>query len=54
VDAEKKFTIERLPMILTIHFKRFSGNGMKKIGKEIGFEEKLDMREWLSDKTVSL
>ncbi|KAG8949325.1 hypothetical protein FRC04_008928 [Tulasnella sp. 424] len=53
VDAEKQFSIETPPQILTVHLKRFTGTG-RKIGRAIGYPISLDLAPYVSDATDPL
>lgn len=48
VTAEKQFTIDEAPAILTIHLKRFSPMG-RKIGHPIKYDEKLSLQPFMSE-----
>ncbi|KAG9018193.1 hypothetical protein FRB90_011891 [Tulasnella sp. 427] len=48
VDAEKQFTIEAAPQVLTVHLKRFTGTG-RKIGRPIGYPTSLDLSPYVSE-----
>ncbi|KAG8932203.1 hypothetical protein FRC01_000125 [Tulasnella sp. 417] len=50
VDAEKQFTIESAPQVLTVHLKRFTGTG-RKIGRPIGYSTSLDLAPYVSEGT---
>lgn len=49
--ACKRFTIHRLPYVLTLHLKRFESafGPSRKITKHIKFDTKLDLKEYVSD-----
>ncbi|KIO32897.1 hypothetical protein M407DRAFT_18356 [Tulasnella calospora MUT 4182] len=53
VDAEKQFTIEAAPQVLTVHLKRFTGTG-RKIGRAIGYPTSFDLAPYVSDGTEPL
>lgn len=48
-DAQKVFTVDLGPPILTVHLKRFMSNG-KKIGRSIDFGEDLDLGQAMAGK----
>ncbi|GAA6061186.1 hypothetical protein JCM10212_002399 [Sporobolomyces blumeae] len=48
VNAEKQFTIERAPLVLTIHLKRFTPTG-RKVSGTIRYPEKLSLGNYMSD-----
>lgn len=48
VVAEKSFTIDEAPMVLTIHLKRFTPSG-KKISDAIKYPETLSLGPYMSD-----
>eukprot|EP00118_Oscarella_pearsei_P005229 m.23746 g.23746 ORF g.23746 m.23746 type:complete len:914 (+) comp28525_c0_seq1:105-2846(+) len=52
VKAQKRLTVHRPPHVLTIQFKRFEFSSMFgfKIGKEVKFEDTLDLRPFLSNR----
>ena len=54
-QAQKRFTIHRLPRVLTLQLKRFDYHSMfgGKINKEVAYPEHLDMRPYMSDTQVS-
>ncbi|KAL3694055.1 hypothetical protein R1sor_007706 [Riccia sorocarpa] len=54
VRAQKQFTIETVPNILTIQFKRFSGTVGGKIDKKVEFGTTLDMKPFCSSQESSL
>ncbi|KAL2633666.1 hypothetical protein R1flu_005145 [Riccia fluitans] len=54
VRAQKQFTIETVPNILTIQFKRFSGTVGGKIDKKVDFETTLDMKPFCCSQESSL
>ncbi|KAH8926491.1 cysteine proteinase [Atractiella rhizophila] len=47
VAAEKRFSIEKAPMVLTVHLKRFTSMG-KKINGPVGYPERLNIAPYLS------
>ena len=49
--AQKRFTIQRLPRVLTLQLKRFDFNSMfgGKVNKEVNYPEHIDMRPFMSD-----
>ncbi|KAK4052126.1 hypothetical protein OIV83_002420 [Microbotryomycetes sp. JL201] len=51
VNAEKRFTIDRAPMILTIHLKRFTPTG-RKITEPIDYPESLRLGHYMSDPSI--
>ncbi|KAM0787932.1 hypothetical protein ACM66B_006137 [Microbotryomycetes sp. NB124-2] len=51
VNAEKRFTIDKAPMILTIHLKRFTPTG-RKITEQINYPEHLKLGHYMSDPSV--
>ncbi|KAK4051307.1 hypothetical protein OIO90_004788 [Microbotryomycetes sp. JL221] len=52
VNAEKRFTIDRAPMVLTIHLKRFTPTG-RKIIEQIDYNEQLRLGPYMSDSSTS-
>lgn len=46
--AEKSFTIEEAPMVLSIHLKRFTAAG-RKISDVISYQETLDLGPYMSN-----
>lgn len=48
VVAEKSFSINEAPMVLTVHLKRFTAAG-RKISEPIGYPEVLDLKPYMSD-----
>lgn len=48
VDAEKAFSVESAPPILTIHLKRFTPLGGK-CGVEVHYPEHISLRDIMSD-----
>ncbi|SGY65766.1 BQ5605_C004g02594 [Microbotryum silenes-dioicae] len=48
VNAEKGFTIDRAPMVLMIHLKRFTATG-RKIGDTIRYPDQLQLGNYMSD-----
>lgn len=53
VDAEKQFTIEAAPQVLTVHLKRFTGTG-RKIGRAVGYPTSFDLAPYVSEATEPL
>lgn len=56
VHALKQFTIDKLPIILTIQFERFSGMGSSqgKIDKKVDFGHTLTMKPYINNPQVNL
>ncbi|EPQ28339.1 uncharacterized protein PFL1_04166 [Pseudozyma flocculosa PF-1] len=52
VDATKQFTIEKAPLALTIHLKRFTIFGGK-ISRQIAFEDSINIAPYMSDRSGS-
>ncbi|GAA5989120.1 hypothetical protein JCM11641_007603 [Rhodosporidiobolus odoratus] len=52
VNAEKSFTIEEAPLVLTIHLKRFTPLG-KKIGGLVKYPEVLKLGDFMSDPSLN-
>ncbi|GAA5954899.1 hypothetical protein JCM3765_007805 [Sporobolomyces pararoseus] len=52
VNAEKQFTIEKAPLVLTIHLKRFTPTG-RKVSGVIKYPETLNLRGYMSDSSQS-
>ena len=52
--AQKRFTIQRLPRVLTMQLKRFDFNAMfgGKINKTVAYPEHIDMRPFMSSTQV--
>ncbi len=52
--AQKRFTIQRLPRVLTMQLKRFDFNSMfgGKINKTVAYPEHIDMRPFMSSTQV--
>ncbi|KAI0751007.1 hypothetical protein C8Q80DRAFT_1098354 [Daedaleopsis nitida] len=48
VNADKQFTIQEAPLVLTVHLKRFSPMG-RKIGHLVRYEERLSLESCMSD-----
>ncbi|KAI1796180.1 cysteine proteinase [Ganoderma leucocontextum] len=48
VNADKQFTIQEAPPVLTVHLKRFSPMG-RKIGHPIRYEERLSLEPFMSE-----
>ncbi|TFK43749.1 hypothetical protein BDQ12DRAFT_675495 [Crucibulum laeve] len=48
VVAEKRFTIQEAPVVLTVHLKRFSPLG-RKIGHHVDYEGHLSLQPYMSD-----
>ncbi|THG96222.1 hypothetical protein EW026_g5577 [Hermanssonia centrifuga] len=48
VTADKQFTVHEAPMVLTVHFKRFSPMG-RKIGHPIRYEDHLSLQSVMSE-----
>lgn len=48
VNAEKQFTIHEAPIVLTVHFKRFSPLG-RKLAHPIKYEERLSLQPFMSE-----
>ncbi|GAA6026193.1 hypothetical protein JCM11491_004422, partial [Sporobolomyces phaffii] len=48
VNAEKQFTIEKAPLVLTIHLKRFTPTG-RKVSGLVKYPETLNLRGYMSD-----
>lgn len=48
VNAEKQFTIDEAPPVLTVHLKRFSPTG-RKIGHQISYDEILKLQPYMSE-----
>jgi len=48
VVAEKRFTIDEAPVVLTVHLKRFSPMG-RKIGHHVEYDEKLTLQPYMSE-----
>ncbi|KAK4705170.1 hypothetical protein P7C70_g1035, partial [Phenoliferia sp. Uapishka_3] len=49
VNAEKSFTIDKAPMVLSIHLKRFTPTG-RKIGEQINYPETLSLGPYMSSR----
>ncbi|KAJ7572496.1 cysteine proteinase [Mycena floridula] len=47
VNAEKRFSVHEAPLVLTVHFKRFSPLG-RKISHAIQYEERLSLQPYMS------
>ncbi|GAA5894494.1 uncharacterized protein JCM6883_002119 [Sporobolomyces salmoneus] len=52
VNAEKQFTIEKAPLVLTIHLKRFTPTG-RKVSGLINYPETLNLKGYMSDSSLS-
>ncbi|GAA5976807.1 hypothetical protein JCM5350_007254 [Sporobolomyces pararoseus] len=52
VNAEKQFTIEKAPLVLTIHLKRFTPTG-RKVSGVIKYPETLNLKGYMSDSSQS-
>ncbi|GAA5923884.1 uncharacterized protein JCM15063_005490 [Sporobolomyces koalae] len=52
VNAEKQFLIEKAPLVLTIHLKRFTPTG-RKVGGFIKYPETLNLRGYMTDSNQS-
>jgi len=52
--AQKRFTIQKLPRVLTLQLKRFDFNSMfgGKVNKTVDYQEKLNMRPFMSNTQV--
>ncbi|KAL8291726.1 hypothetical protein RQP46_001984 [Phenoliferia psychrophenolica] len=50
VNAEKSFTIDQAPLVLTVHLKRFTPNG-KKIGDQINYPDQLALGPFMSSRS---
>lgn len=48
VNAEKQFTLQEAPLVLTVHLKRFSPLG-RKIGHHVDYDEHLSMQPYMSE-----
>lgn len=48
VNAEKQFTIDKAPLVLTIHLKRFTPTG-RKVSGLIKYPETLNLKGYMSD-----
>ena len=48
VNADKQFTIQEAPSVLTVHLKRFSPMG-RKIGHPIRYDERLSLEPFMSE-----
>ncbi|ESP04053.1 hypothetical protein LOTGIDRAFT_53476, partial [Lottia gigantea] len=48
VRAQKRFTIQKAPNVLTIHLKRFDFDRMCKVTRHIDFEKKINIRPYMS------
>ncbi|XP_008939689.1 PREDICTED: ubiquitin carboxyl-terminal hydrolase 36, partial [Merops nubicus] len=51
VPASKRFTIHRASNVLTLSLKRFADFGRRKITKDVGYPEFLNVRPYMSEKT---
>ncbi|WFD22350.1 ubiquitinyl hydrolase 1 [Malassezia equina] len=49
VDATKRFTVDRAPLALTVHLKRFGLLG-NKINKPVGYTERLQLGRYMSER----
>ncbi|KAK0461990.1 Usp36 protein [Desarmillaria tabescens] len=48
VNAEKRFSIHKAPLVCTIHLKRFSPMG-NKIGHQVNYDERLSLAPYMSE-----
>ncbi|KAI0638387.1 cysteine proteinase [Trametes polyzona] len=48
VNADKQFTIDEAPLVLTLHLKRFSPMG-RKIPHQVNYQERLSLQPYMSD-----
>ncbi|KAF9054965.1 cysteine proteinase [Hymenopellis radicata] len=48
VNAEKRFSVEEAPMVLTVHLKRFTPLG-NKIGHQVDYDPQLSLKPYMSD-----
>ncbi|KAI0832628.1 cysteine proteinase [Trametes gibbosa] len=48
VNADKQFTIDEAPLVLTLHLKRFSPMG-RKIPHPVGYTERISLQPYMSD-----
>ncbi|KAI0720329.1 hypothetical protein C8T65DRAFT_567932 [Cerioporus squamosus] len=48
VNADKQFTVQEAPLVLTVHLKRFSPMG-RKIGHPVRYDERISLEPYMSD-----